>query len=124
MLCRSGRILVAFQSGDNDLVESAIAYGSASTLTLYRHRVDDVVRSLDRAGFEVLVHVRRKAALSHETTPQAVLLAFYLVERAHHQRGCTLAPSRRCGEYQPIEFGSRRVPGELGNGARHRTGCA
>lgn len=75
VLCNGGRILVAFQAGDNDLVERHNAYGSAATLTLYRHRVDDVVGSLDRAGFEVLVDVRRTAALSHETTPQAMLVA-------------------------------------------------
>ena len=75
VLSNNGRILVAFQAGENDLVEMPNAYGSASTLRLYRHRVDDVVRSLDRSGFEVLVDVRRKAALSHETTPQAMLVA-------------------------------------------------
>jgi len=75
VLSNSGRILVAFQAGENDLVERPNAYGSTSTLKLYRHRVDDVVRSLDQSGFEVLVDVLRKAALSHETTPQAMLVA-------------------------------------------------
>jgi len=75
VLSNSGRMLVAFQAGENDLVERPDAYGSASTLKLYRHRVDDVVRSLDQSGFEVLIDVRRKAALSHETTPQAMLVA-------------------------------------------------
>lgn len=75
VLSSSGRILVAFQAGDNDLVERPNAYGSASTLKLYRHRVDDVIQSLDQTGFEVLVDLRRKAALSHETTPQAMLVA-------------------------------------------------
>ncbi len=75
VLSSRGRALVAFQTGDNNLVERPDAYGSASTLRLYRHRVDDVVQSLEQAGFEVLVDVRRKAALSHETTPQAILVA-------------------------------------------------
>jgi len=75
VLSGPGRVLVAFQAGENDLVERPNAYGSAATLGLYRHRVDDVVRSLGEAGFEVLVDVRRKAALGHETTPQAILLA-------------------------------------------------
>lgn len=75
VLSSRGRALVAFQAGESDLVERTNAYGSASTLRLYRHRVDDVVRSLDQAGFEVLIDVRRKAALSHETTQQAILVA-------------------------------------------------
>ena len=70
-----GRILVAFQAGENDVVERPNAYGSPWTLTLYRHRVDEVIGSLDRAGFEVVVDVRRKAAFPHETTPQAILVA-------------------------------------------------
>lgn len=74
VLSTRGRFLVAFQAGQNDLVEKPNAYGSASTLTLYRHRVDDVSRSLDDAGLEVLVDVRRKASLPHETTSQAVLV--------------------------------------------------
>jgi SAM-dependent methyltransferase len=71
----SGRILVAFQAGENDLVERPNAYGSTSTLTLYRHRVDDVAQSLDQSGFEVLRRRPPQAALSHETTPQAMLIA-------------------------------------------------
>jgi SAM-dependent methyltransferase len=74
-LIGNGRMLAAFQSGENDLVERPNAYGSASTLRLYRHRVDDVAESLERTGFEVLVDVRRQPALSHETTPQAILVA-------------------------------------------------
>ena len=74
-LSSSGRTLVAFQAGQNDLIETPNAYGSATTLELYRHRVDDVVHSLEQAGFDVLVEVRRKAALKYETTPQAMLVA-------------------------------------------------
>ena len=74
-LSSSGRTLVAFQAGQNDLIETPNAYGSATTLELYRHRVDDVVHSLEKAGFDVLVEVRRKAALKYETTPQAMLVA-------------------------------------------------
>ncbi len=75
VLSGSGRILVAFQSGQNDLIETPNAYGSAATLRLYRHRVDDVAQSLEQTGFEVLVDVRRTAALRYETTPQAMLIA-------------------------------------------------
>jgi ubiquinone/menaquinone biosynthesis C-methylase UbiE len=75
VLNSGGRTLVAFQAGQNDLIEMPNAYGSAATLKLYRHRVDDVAQSLDQAGFEVLVEVSRKAALAHETTPQAMLVA-------------------------------------------------
>ena len=75
VLGSSGRVLVAFQAGENDVIERPNAYGSSATLKLYRHRVDDVVQSLDQTGFEVLVDVRRKAALTHETSPQAILVA-------------------------------------------------
>jgi SAM-dependent methyltransferase len=75
VLTGTGRMLVAFQSGENELVERADAYGSGSTLKLYRHRVDDVVDSLNGTGFSVHVDVRRTAVFSHETTPQAILVA-------------------------------------------------
>lgn len=90
VLRSNGQILLAFQSGENDLVERPGADGSASTLTLYRHRVDDVVRSLDRVGFEVLIDVRRTALLSHETTPQALLVA-----RRRRLAQRTAEPTRR-----------------------------
>lgn len=75
VLSSRGQAVVAFQAGQNDLVKRPNAYGSASTLELYRHLVDDVVRSLSHAEFEVLVDVRRMAVLRHETSPQAILVA-------------------------------------------------
>lgn len=75
VLTSDGRVLLAFQAGDNDRVERANAYGSSTTLTLLLHRVDDVARSLEASGFDVRADLRRQPELPHETTPQAFLLA-------------------------------------------------
>lgn len=48
------------------------AYGSSSTITWYRHNIDDVVRGVGRAGFVLHSRIWRAAALTHETTPQGV----------------------------------------------------
>ena len=73
-LAVDGHALVGFQSGDNERVDRPKAYGSSVDLTLYRHSVDAVTASLAAAGFAVAADIRRRAELSHETTPQAFLL--------------------------------------------------
>lgn len=73
VLAPNGRVLLGFQAGNNDEVKLANAYGSSTTLTWYRHNIDDVVRSVERAGFVVHSRIWRTAELAHETTPQAFL---------------------------------------------------
>ena len=73
VLAPNGRVLLGFQAGDNDEVQRQNAYGSSTTLTWYRHNIDDVVRSVERAGFVVHSRIWRTAELAHETTPQAFL---------------------------------------------------
>jgi len=73
VLAPEGRVLVGFQSGENDEVRRENAYGSSATMTWYRHRCEDVVRGVERAGFVVQTRVWRAAQLAHETTPQAFL---------------------------------------------------
>jgi ubiquinone/menaquinone biosynthesis C-methylase UbiE len=73
VLTPSGRLLVAFQAGDNDRVTRDNAYGSGATMTWFRHNIDDVIDSIERAGFELQTKVWRRAELAHETTPQAFL---------------------------------------------------
>lgn len=73
VLARNGRMLLGFQAGDNDEVQRENAYGSSTTMTWYRHNVDDVVQGVERAGFTMQAQIWRKAELAHETTPQAFL---------------------------------------------------
>lgn len=74
VLTAQGRMLLGFQAGDNDIVRRDNAYGSSTTMTWYRHNVDDVVRGVERAGFGVKARIWRTAQLPHETTPQAFLI--------------------------------------------------
>ncbi|WP_420452192.1 class I SAM-dependent methyltransferase [Ilumatobacter sp.] len=73
VLVDAGRMLVAFQAGDGEVVERSD--DGSPTLRLHRHRADAVATSLDGEGFEVVLDLRRAAALDHETTPQAILIA-------------------------------------------------
>ncbi len=73
VLAPSGWVLLGFQAGDNDVVHRENAYGSSTTMTWYRHNSDDVVQSIERAGFVVHTRIWRIAELAHETTPQAFL---------------------------------------------------
>ena len=66
--------VVAFQSGGGERVDRASSYGQPVSLSYYRHRVEDVVGALARAGFRSYATVRREPALTFETTPQAILL--------------------------------------------------
>jgi SAM-dependent methyltransferase len=73
VLAPDGRVLIGFQAGENDKVQRDNAYGSSTTMTWYRHRIEDVVRGVERAGFAVQTRIWRAAELAHETTPQAFL---------------------------------------------------
>jgi SAM-dependent methyltransferase len=73
VLAPDGRVLLGFRSGENDEVRRENAYGSSTTMTWYRHRSEDVVSGLERAGFAVQTRIWRTAQLAHETTPQAFL---------------------------------------------------
>lgn len=68
-------VLVAFQSGDGQRIDSAQSYGQAVPLTYYRHRTSEVVSALEAAGFEIYAEVSRAAGATFESTPQAALLA-------------------------------------------------
>lgn len=74
-LARQGYLLVAFQSGENECVHRADAYGTGLSLTSYRHSTEDVARQLAAAGLRVLARAEREPDLPHEVTPQAFLLA-------------------------------------------------
>lgn len=68
-------VLIAFQAGASDVIERPEAYGSSDTLTLYRHSIDGVARTLEDAGFEITERHLRERELAHETTPQGFLRA-------------------------------------------------
>lgn len=74
VLRADGVALVAFQAGEGQAVQRADAYGSGSTLTLYRHDVDHVMGSLESAGFANYAQTVRQPRLGHETNPQAFLI--------------------------------------------------
>lgn len=74
VLAPNGRVLLGFQTGDNDEVQRENAYGSTTTMTWYRHNVDDVVQSIERSDFAIQARIWRRAELAHETTPQAFLI--------------------------------------------------
>ncbi|MDP2291361.1 MAG: class I SAM-dependent methyltransferase [Actinomycetota bacterium] len=73
VLSPGGQALMGFQAGGNEEVRREHAYGSATTLTWYRHSIDDVTASVGDAGFVVQTRIWRSAQLAHETTPQAFL---------------------------------------------------
>lgn len=75
VLAPNGRVLLAFQAGDNDRIERTDQYGSGTTLTFFRHDPHDVAESLRSSEFEVDTEICRPAQLSNETSPQAFLTA-------------------------------------------------
>jgi SAM-dependent methyltransferase len=75
VLAPGGPLLLAFQVGENQRVHKDAAYGHTVSLDSYRLSADHVADLLRRAGFVVHTHVVREALYSHETTPQAFLLA-------------------------------------------------
>jgi ubiquinone/menaquinone biosynthesis C-methylase UbiE len=75
VLAPRGLVLLAFQAGTGDPVVKADAYGSGLAITSYRHHVDDVAQRLQLAGFDVHASTLRAGTLSHETSPQAFIVA-------------------------------------------------
>jgi ubiquinone/menaquinone biosynthesis C-methylase UbiE len=73
VLTPNGRVLLGFQAGSNEEVKRDNDHGSSTTMTWYRHNIDDIAHSVERAGFVVHSRVWRIAELAHETTPQAFL---------------------------------------------------
>lgn len=70
-----GHLLLAFQAGVGDAVHRTDAHGTGLPLTSYRHKIEDVTRRLDRAGFEVHATAQRAPELEHESTMQAFVIA-------------------------------------------------
>lgn len=75
VLAPGGRLLVAFQAGNGEPVHRADIHGRSVSLTSYRHHPDHVAGCLSVAGFAVEPPVIREAEFSHESTPQAFILA-------------------------------------------------
>jgi SAM-dependent methyltransferase len=75
VLAPEGLVLLAFQAGTGHPEVRADAHGTGFALTIYRHDLDDVARRLDAAGFHVHAWTLRSPGLSHETSPQAFILA-------------------------------------------------
>lgn len=75
VLASDGLVLLAFQAGAGNPEVRANAHGTGFALTIYRHDLDDVARRLDAAGFNVHAWTLRSPRRSHETSPQAFILA-------------------------------------------------
>jgi SAM-dependent methyltransferase len=73
VLCPFGRVLLAFQAGDDDVITRPDAYGSGTPLTWYRHDLDNVAASIGAFDFILQSRTWRRAELAHETTGQAFL---------------------------------------------------
>jgi ubiquinone/menaquinone biosynthesis C-methylase UbiE len=74
-LADRGHLLVAFQVGEGEAVTRTDAYGTGLTLTSYRHRPDDVVRSLRAAGLDPHAQAVREPEFEHESSPQMFIFA-------------------------------------------------
>jgi SAM-dependent methyltransferase len=70
-----GHLLLGFQAGSGDPILRADAYGTAFSLTSFRHRPDDVGRRLEHAGLEIHASALRQPGLAHEQSPQAFVIA-------------------------------------------------
>lgn len=70
-------LLLAFQAGIGERLERPGAQNSSRTLVNFRHEPERIVAGLAAAGFEIESIHKRPAvkAASHETTPQAMVLA-------------------------------------------------
>jgi SAM-dependent methyltransferase len=75
VLSPGGYLLLAFQAGSGEPVRRSDAHGTGLPLTSYRHSLEDVRHRLEHAGFEVRATALREAELSHESTPQAFVIA-------------------------------------------------
>jgi ubiquinone/menaquinone biosynthesis C-methylase UbiE len=75
VLSDGGHLLVAFQAGDSEAVHRTDAYGTGHSLTHFRHRPEEVARSLIEAGLKPHARAVREPELDHESTPQAFIIA-------------------------------------------------
>lgn len=71
----SAALVIAFQSGEGERIARSTAYGHPLPIASYRHCIEDVTDAVISAGFDMYATVDRQPALSHETTPQAFVLA-------------------------------------------------
>jgi SAM-dependent methyltransferase len=71
----AGHLLVAFQAGDGGPTHRTDAHGTGLALTVYRHRLRDLTRRLERARFVVHATAERAPELDHESTPQGFVIA-------------------------------------------------
>lgn len=74
VLAPGAPLLLAFQSGRGERVDSTTAYGHDVRRTSYRHDVDHVTHLLSREGVALVRSVVRPPGAAHETTWQAALL--------------------------------------------------
>ncbi len=68
-------VLVAFQAGDGSAHERIDAYGTAMTMTSWRHEPSAVAAALTASGFVAPEVSVRAPELPHETSPQAFVTA-------------------------------------------------
>lgn len=68
-------VLVAFQAGDGGAHERTDAYGTAMTMTSWRHEPSAVAAALTASGFAASGANVRAPELPHETAPQAFVSA-------------------------------------------------
>lgn len=70
-----GPVLVAFQAGDGQRIDSPSAQGTGLPMTSMRHAPDVVAAALTDAGFALHARTVRSPYLPHEDSDQAFLLA-------------------------------------------------
>jgi SAM-dependent methyltransferase len=81
VLDAGGYLLVAFQAGSGETVQQGKTLGTRASITAYRHKVDDVTRSLGDVGLQVYATAIREPELEHESSSQA----FVIARRPHSQ---------------------------------------
>jgi hypothetical protein len=66
---------LAFQAGDGGPTHRTDVHGTGLALTVYRHRLGDLARRLERARFVVHATAERAPELDHESTAQGFVIA-------------------------------------------------
>ena len=75
VVAHGASVLVAFQAGDGGAQERVDAYGTAMTMTSWRHQPEVVTAALTATGFVSPQVKVRAAELPHETAAQAFVSA-------------------------------------------------
>ena len=70
-----GHLLLGFQA-EGEPIHRTDAHGTNLPLTSYRHSVNQVIGSLEDAGFKVYATLLRAPELEDETTSQGFVIAF------------------------------------------------